>query len=742
MKSFNETYAEENAYLSKTLGVASEEAAKESQNLSERKSSLISARKDMWENTAHYSTDFNKMTEVNQHLTEITNMTSSYSNALKRIHKLEKMAESPYFGRFDFIEEGLGTEEKIYVGLYNLMESKTGTIYVYDWRAPVSSIFYRFEPGKASYSAPCGEVSGEVLMKRQYKIEDSKLKYFFDCSVRINDEVLQEVLSRNSSVKMRNIVKTIQKEQDLIIRDAENELLIVQGVAGSGKTSIALHRIAFLLYEGIESRLDANNIMVVSPNAIFSKYISSVLPELGEENVEQITVDEILIKYLGENTAVETRNNLLDSIISCKDASKSQTMRQSLGFKGSKAFVTVLDRLIDSFEQDMIEFEDVIYDGTTIYTRQELKSLFLNNMLSTPMAKRLKRLENMILEKIRPLQSKRLEQIEKEVEEAGGHEFEIQSYSRLLSIKESKVFTERLHRFTEINILSLYKRLFSEEGLFQKLARELDMPQNLQQIIEETELSLGRGLIRHEDALALLYLKLRIEGEIVYTDIKQVVIDEAQDYYYIHYKIFKLLFGGARFTVMGDIRQSIEKTAEASLYDEIISILDKKKTVKLTLNKSYRASFEINSFARKILNIKQDFIAFERHEEKPELIFEESEEVLIQRMVKDVQAYLDQGFETIAIICKTRSQARELYSSMSGLYRLSLVDVKTDEIDKGVMILPVYMAKGLEFDAVMVYGVDDSNYSDNYDRKLLYIACTRALHRLSLYYSDKKSRLL
>jgi DNA helicase-2/ATP-dependent DNA helicase PcrA len=250
---YQRDFREETKYLEQTLACIQDEIEKGTGSLQSSRNNLIASRKDMWENTVHFSNDFARLTELNQYLAEVNRQTATYINSLNRIEKLKKMIGSPYFGRFDFVEDGFEEREKIYVGLGNVMDPATNDIYVFDWRAPICSIFYRHELGPATYEAPIGLISGEVLLKRQYKIQNSQLEYFFDCSIQINDEILQEVLSRNSSAKMRNIVETIQKEQDIIIRDTTNELLMVQGVAGSGKTSIALHRIAFLLYDGLKS---------------------------------------------------------------------------------------------------------------------------------------------------------------------------------------------------------------------------------------------------------------------------------------------------------------------------------------------------------------------------------------------------------------------------------------------------------------------------------------------------------
>ncbi len=739
---YNHKLREETEYLEKTLAYIRKQLEKEIGSLPDMKKKLIDLRKDMWENTVHFTNDFTRLTEINQYLAEVNIQTANYEYLHKKIEKYTKVMNSPYFGRFDFIYEDSIDQEKIYVGLSNVADAKTSRIFVYDWRAPISSIFYRFELGKAYYTAPEAKISGEVVLKRQYKIHNSSLKYFFDCNVNINDEILQEVLIRNSTAKMRNIVETIQKEQDLIIRDSENELLIVQGVAGSGKTSVALHRIAFLLYEGLNSKISSSDIIIISPNAIFNKYISSVLPELGEENVQQTTFGDIVSKLMKNRLKIETRHNQLEYLIASQNMAEASLKRQCIDFKSSPVFKNILDRLIRHCERNIIIFEDIYYDGKIVETKQQLKNRFLNNKIGMPMAKRLKRIEDIILEKIHPLQKNRLGKIEKIVQNSEGHDFEIKSFSRLLSIKKSRVFLERLRKFTNVDYLQLYKELFNVPGLLLKLADGLKVPADIAKIITMTREMLNRGIAAYEDGAPILYLKLKIEGANSFPAVEQVVIDEAQDYGPVQYEVFKLLFGNAKYTVLGDINQAIESKERSSIYADITNIFDKRKTVRFSLNKSYRSSYEINAFTQNILGEKSDFISFERHEAKPVVVFRETPAQLEGAIVEDAGRYLEQGYGSIAVISKTAWDARKLYENIKDSIDIKLVDSPDEEIEKGIMIIPSYMAKGLEFDVVLVHDVSSENYLTELDRKLLYIACTRAMHRLALFHTGEKSSFI
>ena len=742
MDSYQENHQEEIDYLSKTITFINEEMEREEKDLVEKKSDLLAARKDMYENTVHISSDFESLVDISLYLTPVNNQISNYNS--RRINKLKKMMSSPYFGRFDFIEKGYNEKEIIYVGLYNLMDKNTGQVYVYDWRAPISSVFYRYELGEAMYDTPVGTSRGDVSLKRQYQIRDSKLKYFFDCSVRITDEILQEVLSHNTSAKMKNIIETIQKEQDVIIRDKVHELLIVQGVAGSGKTSIALHRIAFLLYEGLNSNLRSNNVIIISPNAVFSHYISSVLPELGEENVRQSIFDDLVLDAFKGRFGEETRDMQLETLIQSRGKTEGETRRHSIDFKGSRVFKQILDRLLWHYAHRLIVFEDVYYNGTILATRQQLKNRFLYNEISIPMAKQLKIIEKTLLEKVHPLQKNRLKRLEKIVEKSEGHEFEIKSFSRLLAIKQAKAFRERIQKFTNVDYGQLYELLFNHRGLLVKLSQGLELPENIEEIVTTTQQDLQKSQVHYEDYVPLLYLKLKIEGNDLFSEIKHVVIDEAQDYSPLQYEVFKLLYKNATYTVLGDIQQTIEKTIDPSLYEDISEILNKENSIKLSLDKGYRSTLEINTFTQKLLGegTKQNYGSIERHGEEPLVLHQETFESMDEAIIRDIANYTEQGYESIAIICKTHVEAEKVYCRLKKSVKITLIKPRGGEVIKGALVIPSYMAKGLEFDIVIVYDVNKENYSSDFDKKLLYIACTRALHRLVIYYKGDKSPLI
>jgi DNA helicase-2/ATP-dependent DNA helicase PcrA len=284
--------------------------------------------------------------------------------------------------------------------------------------------------------------------------------------------------------------------------------------------------------------------------------------------------------------------------------------------------------------------------------------------------------------------------------------------------------------------------LFNEKALFFKLSRGLTLPGNIEQILEATARRLKSGDISHEDSTPLLYLKLRLEGSDQFSHIRQVVIDEVQDYLPLHYEVFNLLFKGANYTVLGDISQSVETAADISFYDEVEKTLGRKRSIKFVLSKSFRSSFEISSFAKKIAGGNPDVIPFERHEAEPAVICGDTQEDLDRAIAGDAGFFLEQGYESVAIICKTAAEAQKLYAGLKDSTWARLVSSGDEEMERGIAVIPSYIAKGLEFDVVLVYNVSAENYSTDFDARLLYIACTRALHRLKLYYCGEKSPLL
>jgi len=730
MEAYNQELKQEEDYLKSVIDFLETEIETSEGYVKTQKKDLVALRKEMFAEGIPAADDYERHIELAQYQSMEHIEASKYIYKQENLEKYKKIIEKPYFGRFDFKEQG-ENKEAIYIGYNNVMKDDTYEVMVYDWRASISSVFYRSELGETSYTAPCGEMKGEVLLKRQYEIVKRQLAYFFDSSVTITDEILQQALGKNASSYMKNIVETIQKEQDQIIRDKDSDLLIVQGVAGSGKTSIAMHRVAFLLYDRMSEGLNHNNIMIIAPNNLFEEYISNVLPELGEHNVLHTTVESIFETYFGQSMQIRHRNSQLEYMITSKHR---ESIRRTIAFKGSIVFIKLLDQLIAHFEKHLIQFKDILYDGNVIETKEKLQKEFLDNSIQTSIGKRLNRMERIILKKLNTLERAKQKEIQKELEVQGGYEYqeEQEARNRVWEYKQGALDT--LRSFAKVDVFKLYKRIFSDKALFKQLAKGLELPKEIEQIIFYTQKALKEELVPYEDGVALLYLKLKIEGDYLYPQIKQVLIDEAQDYYPMHYKVFTEIFKGAQYTILGDVGQSIEKEVTETIYDEIISIVEPKKSLQLNLTKSYRSSYEISMFSQRLREGTSAQIAFERHDEAPKLVQKSSASELNMWVVSQVEEYQKQGFDTTAILCKSQKEVKEVYQALSQMIKLSAVNPQDITLKKGVSIMPVYMAKGLEYDTVIVYDTSAKNYYGIADKQLLYIACTRALHRLALGY--------
>lgn len=750
-------------HLNHIISIVEKQLAAVRHSSNKQQSDLIEAKKDLWENSRHtvsnlWSSDrFYELVALNQYENVVSGKLSALELAAGKIASLERMIQSPYFARIDFQFEDEDEAEQIYIGRSSLIDERDVEIQVYDWRSPLASVFYRFGVGNAFYDAPNGRISGKVSLKRQFEICHGQLEYFFDADVQVMDEFLRKLLSQNASSKMKAIVETIQKDQDIVIRDLENDLMMVQGVAGSGKTSVALHRVAYLMYQGLSSRLSAHNIMILSPNTLFERYISNVLPELGEDNVISIHFDDLL-KLILPTARVQTKTQLLETLLTSRESSNINLTKRSLAFKTSLEFIEILDRFIADIPRKWIAFSDIDYNGTCIASRHLLKAEILDRKRTIPLGLRLKHLEEAIFQKVHQMRKARMKKLRNFVRKYPEHVFETEEFARLLSISESTALSQNIEGFTKLNVLSLYKTLFRDPNYFHRLAEGITIPDDIDPILEYTRENLQKEQLAFEDGLALALLELKLNGFRYGKSIKQVVIDEAQDYYPLHFALLKILFPNARYTVLGDIYQTIEKPEELTFFDRISQILDKKKSALVTMNKSFRCTSEILSFSRRFLRQNSEMESFSRSGEVPGVYAAPDQESLNERIREEIRFCQEQQYQSIGLLCKTEADARVLYECLkhqserqaqspelkkqelqSGL-RFIGSDTITDI--KGVFVLPLYMAKGLEFDAVLLCDTDKDHYFSEDDRKLLYIGCTRALHRLSLFYTGEKSPLL
>lgn len=706
--------------LAQTISLAEEQLKQAKEAADKKKSEIIEAKKDVRENTEHgitslYTSDgFEALVELSQYINPVTDKIIDYEEEEHKILLLEKMIKSPYFARIDFKFDDEDEFEKIYIGRSSLRKNSYQEMYVYDWRSPIASVFYRFMTGEAFYDAPCGRVTGELNLKRQYEIKNGTLEYFFDSDVQIVDEFLRQLLSQNTTAKMKAIVETIQHEQDVVIRDMENDLLMVQGVAGSGKTSIALHRAAYLMYQGLQTKLSANNIMIISPNSIFEQYISNVLPELGEDNVISSVFEDILSELLN-GRKIQSRNDFLENLI--VNSKYKEISRNSIEFKTSSFFREILDQFLIDIPRQWIEFEDVYYEGKCVVSGQILKDKILGRP-ETPLGIKLEQLEDYILEQIFGTGKGR------------GHK------------EEKNLIKQEIQKFIKIDIVELYKILFSNEAYFYSLLQNSNPSQNIKNIWKYTKENLEADSLYYDDAIAIAYLYLKIYGTNKYKNIKQVVIDEAQDYYPLQYEIFNFLFSNAKFTILGDMKQTLAKKEDISFYEQIQKILNKKKSSLIMLDKSFRCTNEILNFSLKFIEQSSQIKSFNRNGDSPKVYIADNSEIFIDEIVKEIKLCQEKGFQSICLICKTEKNSIYLFNKIK--HKLDIQLIKNGSVSdlQGVFILPVYMSKGLEFDTVLICDADSQNYHDEDDKNLLYVACTRALHKLSLFCENEVSPLI
>lgn len=592
--------------------------------------------------------------------------------------KLLKIEYSPYFGRVDFTENGSDLR-KVYIGLTNV--EKDLDYIVYDWRSPIASLFYDYGIGKAKYEAPEGEINGDISLRRQYKIENNKLVRVFDNDLNVVDECLQEVLSEKSSDKMKNIVNTIQEEQNEIIRNTKNKHLIVQGIAGSGKTSVALHRIAFLLYK--IKNLRSSNVLIFSPNNVFSEYISDVLPELGEENTGETTFHDFAINYIKEFKSVETFTDFIE-----KYYTKNEPNEGFVRFKLSNKMIPIIEGYVKEIEDKIMITNDIETKFDTI-EKDYLNYLLKERYNKMPLFSRIELMAEHLCNKL-------------------GLSIGKMKRTFIKNIKES------------INIKPDYRKLYAELYMSKSFVSVYKCEENIKLNIKK---------INYEDALCFIYLKGLLNGFPYSNLIKQIVIDEAQDYNEMQYVILSKIFKRASFTILGDVNQTINPYQKYETLEVLTNILnDNSKYVEL--NKTYRSSKEIIEYTNKILGLKH--ISAIRRESNIPVKFRDD----IKYLINDINNLKDK-YKSLAIITKDKEEAIMLYDFLKQqINEISLMEDKDKKFNKNLVIVPSYLAKGLEFDSVISYTSKDNMYTKK-ERYLYYVVATRCQHELIIYNAPK-----
>lgn len=666
----------------------------------------------------------------------------SHEFTKKLEEKYERMLLSPYFGRMDFIENGEEKAEKYYIGISNLINDNYDFL-VYDWRAPVSSMFYDYEIGEANYKCPEGRVNGKLTLKRQYKINNGEIKYMFDSNLKIDDEVLQDILGKSTDSKMNAIVTTIQREQNKVIRNEEYKNLIVQGPAGSGKTSVALHRIAYLLYKH-RDKISPQNIVIFSPNGIFNDYISNVLPQLGEDNMCQTTFKEYMHKALGNGLIKENYSEMMEYILVSKKDGVYEKRINNIKFKSSMEFMDILKAYVGYLEKMDRNFTDITFRGDLIISSKDIEELFFKDYVKLPLKRRLQKIRRRILFLMEPYEKHWVKEESEELKNSGNYIDNVEIMERSINIvkDEIKDIYHEINRMTDFDLVDVYKKLFENLKFFLKKSNNEYYEKNIDEIKNYTLEILRIGKLNYEDQPPLLYLKGALGDLPKTSEIKYVIIDEAQDYTPLQYEIFSQLFNHANMTILGDLHQSINPFMNVGDYSNISNVFPKDNTCIINLTKSYRSTMEITEFSRRILNKKITDQWVERSGDKPLVLGFPNEEAIKERLLKDIKIYKEKGYKSIGIITRTIKEAQEVHSFLKDKIHVKAIMKDDDEYVSDTLVIPAYLAKGLEFDVVLIYNAGDENYSCEEERLLLYTACTRALHLLCIYYSGKVTSLL
>ncbi|MCM3628509.1 AAA family ATPase [Paenibacillus glycanilyticus] len=748
-------------------------------------------RRHFWEEvTVNTSTDEDfeeTFFSINQQAALLSERERTHERRQQQWKSLKRLIKSPYFGRIDFKEDGIQEAEQVYIGLSSFLASDGMNFLVYDWRTPIASLYYDYSPGPASYTTPGGRITGNMELKRQYQIKDGELVNFFDASVTIGDSMLQQVLGQGANNQMKSIVATIQKEQNAIIRNDSSRMLIVQGAAGSGKTSAALQRAAYLLYK-YRDRLTADQIVLFSPNPMFNSYVSTVLPELGEENMQQTTFQEYLAYWLGETMRLEDPFEQIEYVLTQEAADGYDARIDGIRYKASEAFLISLQRYAGWLSKEGMRFKSIRFRDRDLITAEQMSKQFYSYDASVRLANRIILFQEWILKELKKLARHELmaEWVDRELDYLDTEQY-VEAYGEILRRfqRDEELFDvseryakalDRAHKFTNqgedsvfdfseqqedllrqmivkehfkplrrmvnkmefVDVNGLYAQLFDEdEASFRRMTGESDIPASWSEICGQTKEKLSNKELFYEDATPYLFLKELIEGSRMNTIVRHIFVDEGQDYSPFQYAFLKKLFPNARMTVLGDFGQAIF-TQSSKLQGgdtPLVRLYGEENTTIIPLLRSYRSTKEIVEFTRVMLPGGEEIVPFERHGRKPLITTAGSREGLVRQLVYDLGALKAEGNGSIAVITKNAAESREAYEALksSGVDGVRLVTSETLIFESGIMVIPAYLAKGVEFDAVLIYDASSKVYNRESERKLFYTACTRAMHQLNLY---------
>lgn len=680
---FNQTEKQEKEYLKQIISFLKKVIGNTDASVKDHVDTLAEYKDYIWSNKDIDPHEIRSMRE------SILNHFALGESVINKHKRLTKILAIPYFGRIDFLEKKENSKVMpIYIGIHTFYDPESRATLIHDWRAPVSSMFYDHELGEAGYRSPSGEIKGVISLKRQYRIRGGKMEFMIESALTVHDDILQKELSSNVDDKMKNIVATIQREQNQIIRNKDIRTLIIQGVAGSGKTSIALHRIAYLLYTFRDS-ISSKDILIISPNKVFSDYISNVLPELGEETVPETSMEQILSGVLEHKYKYQTYFGLVNELLE----KPSSSLIDRIAYKASFGFISELDKFILHIENTYFKAADVKLTKYITIPAPFIEEQYLR-FNRYPIRRRFDAMADYMLDMLK-IQ----------------YAFTVTTAGRNLLKKEIRLM------FAGNNDIQVYKDFFkwtNNPGMF--------------------KMRKGHTL-EYSDLAPLAYLHLALEGNGNQPfRVKHLLIDEMQDYSPIQYKVIQKLFP-CRKTVLGDAGQSVNPYG-SSTAETIQKSLTASEIMKLC--KSYRSTFEITDFAQKIHpNAELEPVA--RHGEKPQILQFGSAVEELSGIMGLISTYRKSGYKSLGIICKTEQQARKMADMLKSYANdISFLSSQSSAFVQGIVITSAHMAKGLEFDEVIIPQTDERNYRSEIDKSMLYVAVTRAMHRLTLTFHEAR----
>ena len=649
-----------------------------------------------------YKDDEDKLIEYFDHERYVKEQ--AFTTIDKKLKELTILKESPYFGRVTFNDLEFDQKDTLYVGRFGVTPEGSYEPVIVDWRAPVASLFYHGSLGEASYTSPDGPIKCDIEGRRQIIVKKGELKGVFDSAIDVKDDILQMVLSNNSSDKLKDVIMTIQQEQDEIIRKERTSNIVVNGVAGSGKTTIALHRVAYLLYNYRKELED--KVLILGPNGIFMEYISQVLPSLGEVGVKQETFASFALKEMDSELYIMSFDKYLEKILS-----EDKEFIEDAKYKNSYEIIKDLDNLVKEMDKDYFHVEDVKYFGDLVISKEEIEEMFNKHYEYMPLFRRSEKIKRIILSKIKDKRDEKVwelnEELRKEKEKLTPEE---------LLIEENNLEFRRKLRIREI----VKEVMDSRAKLDSWISREdvLDIYDRFNGNKKEYTIN---------DLSPILYLAIKLEGKKATKDYRHVVIDEAQDYSPLQFKVVRELTGTKYFTVVGDVNQRLIKYSDLAPMMELGKIFDDVNPEIYNLNKSYRSTYEIMEYANKYLD-EDRIIPIVRHGKPVEEIEFHNNEELSESIIESLKEFSNEGLESIAIITRDKEELEKVYNLISNKVHLVKFDNEDVLYKGGNVIIPSYFAKGLEFDGVII--VDNGSSKDENEDLIKYIMSTRALHRL------------